>query len=187
MSHRLVLAEIQKKNQKVFKKLFSDLYEELVIYANGYLFDKNSSEDIVQEVFIYLWEQAEILEIRDSLKSYLYAMVRNRCINFLKSVKIKDSLHLLDLNNVLISNYDLDTYSKEDQQIIHNQIQLVLKELPNKMQEIVRLRFISNYKYSEIAEEMGVSINTVKTQLKRAKIKITEAITPLLILLIHHF
>ncbi|ETN94828.1 RNA polymerase sigma-70 factor, ECF subfamily [Zhouia amylolytica] len=187
MNQRFILAEIKNKNQKVFKKLFSDLYAELVVYANGYLFDKNASEDIVQEVFIYLWEQAESLQIRDSLKSYLYVMVRNKCLNYLKSIKIQDSLHLLDLNTVLISNHDLESFSQSDKQIIQNQLQKIITELPVKMQEIVRLRFISNYKYSEIAEEMGVSVNTVKTQLKRAKIKISASLSPLLFLFLQHF
>lgn len=187
LSQQLILTEIRNKNQKVFKKLFSDLYEELVNYANRYLFDKNSSEDIVQEVFIYLWEQAETIHIKDSLKSYLYSMVRNRSLNYLKSIKVVDSLHLLDLNTILISNYDLEAFSTSDKQIIQNQLQQIIKELPFKMQEIVRLRFISNYKYDEIADEMGISVNTVKTQLKRAKLKISASISPLLLLLLHHF
>ncbi|UNY99806.1 RNA polymerase sigma-70 factor [Zhouia spongiae] len=187
MSQRFILTEIKKKNQKVFKKLFSDLYEELVVYANGYLFDKNSSEDIVQEAFIYLWEQAENLHIRDSIKSYMYVMIRNRCLNYLKSIKVRDSLHILDLNTVIIGNHDLDAFSQHDRQIIQVQLQKVITELPFKMQEIVRLRFISNYKYSEIADELGISVNTVKTQLKRAKTKISASITPLLILLLQSF
>ena len=51
------------------------------------------------------------------------------------------------------------------------------------MQQIVKLKFLHQYKYAEIAEELGISINTVKTQLKRAKVKITEAVTAILILL----
>ena len=54
------------------------------------------------------------------------------------------------------------------------------------MQQIVKLRFLQNYKYSEIATELDVSINTVKTQLKRAKLKITDLVTGILILLQIH-
>ena len=51
------------------------------------------------------------------------------------------------------------------------------------MQQVVKLKFLHNYKYSEIAKELGISVNTVKTQLKRAKLKITEMVTVILVLL----
>lgn len=54
------------------------------------------------------------------------------------------------------------------------------------MQQIVEMRFVNNYKYGEIAAELGVSVNTVKTQLQRAKLKISAALTQLILLLLHH-
>ena len=82
----LILEEIRKKNEIVFKNFFDKHYKELVVYANGFLFDKDASEDIVQEIFIYIWEHANKLNIETSLKGYLYTMVRNRCFNYLKSI-----------------------------------------------------------------------------------------------------
>ncbi|EID72417.1 RNA polymerase sigma factor [Imtechella halotolerans] len=186
MTSQFIIKEIQNRNQQVYKKLFGDLYRELVIYANGFLFDKASSEDMVQEVFIHLWEHAKDITIRDSIKSYLYAMVRNRCLNYLKSIKVNDSLHLLDFNNILDTSFDLDSLSSSDKQILHRQLQLVIEQLPKKMQQIVEMRFVNNYKYGEIAAELGVSVNTVKTQLQRAKLKISAALTQLILLLLHH-
>jgi len=101
----LILEEIRKKNEKVFKNFFDKHYEEFVVYANGYLFDKDSSEDIVQEIFIYIWEHANTLKIETSLKGYIYAMVRNKCFNYLKSIKITDNLELLDFNINLIAEH----------------------------------------------------------------------------------
>lgn len=141
---------------------------------------------MVQEVFIHLWEHAKDITIRDSIKSYLYAMVRNRCLNYLKSIKVNDSLHLLDFNNILDTSFDLDSLSSSDKQILHRQLQLVIEQLPKKMQQIVEMRFVNNYKYGEIAAELGVSVNTVKTQLQRAKLKISAALTQLILLLLHH-
>ncbi|MET7030313.1 RNA polymerase sigma-70 factor [Sediminicola luteus] len=175
--------EIQKHNKFVFKKLFESLYEDLVFFANGYLFDVSASEDIVQETFIQLWEKAETITIKNSLKAYLYSMVRNRCLNYLKTIKITDSSNILDFQAIIVSDYDLDDYTNEDKEIIYSQILKIIETLPAKMQTIVKLRFMNNYKYSEIAEEMNVSVNTVKTQLKRAKIKISSLISSILILL----
>ena len=175
--------EIQKQNKFVFKKLYESLYEDLVFFANGYLFDISASEDIVQETFIQLWEKAKTITIKNSLKAYLYSMVRNRCLNYLKTIKITDSFNILDFQAIIESDYGLDDYTNEDKEIIYSQILKIIETLPAKMQTIVKLRFMNNYKYSEIAEEMNVSVNTVKTQLKRAKIKISSLITSILILL----
>ncbi|MDO6515998.1 RNA polymerase sigma factor [Zobellia uliginosa] len=179
----LILEEIRKKNEKVFKNFFDKHYEEFVVYANGYLFDKDSSEDIVQEIFIYIWEHANTLNIETSLKGYIYAMVRNKCFNYLKSIKITDNLELLDFNINLITEHVFNSTSEEDKAIVYHQILRIVDTLPEKMQQIVKLKFLHNYKYAEIANELGISINTVKTQLKRAKSKITEMVTVLLMLL----
>ncbi|GAL82176.1 RNA polymerase ECF-type sigma factor [Algibacter lectus] len=179
----LILEEIRKKNEKVFKIFFDKHYEEFVVYANGYLFDKDSSEDIVQEVFIYIWEHANKLNIETSLKGYLYTMVRNRCFNYLKSIKITDNFELLDFNINLITEHVFNSTSDEDKTIVYHQILKIVDTLPEKMQQIVKLKFLHNYKYSEIAKELGISVNTVKTQLKRAKAKITEMVTVILVLL----
>ncbi|WP_370479743.1 RNA polymerase sigma factor [Tamlana flava] len=179
----LILEEISKQNRRVFKNVFNKHYKELVIYANGYLFDQPSSEDIVQEVFIYLWENANKLEVKRSLKAYLYTMVRNRCINYLKSIKITDNYEFLEFNINLITEQVFDSTSEEDKRIVYHQILKLVDTFPEGMQKVVKLKFLHNYKYSEIADELGISINTVKTQLKRAKLKIAELVTSLLILL----
>ncbi len=179
----IIFTEIQKKNQKVFKNFFSKNYDGLVRYANGYLFDIAASEDIVQDVFIYIWENAENINLTSSLNGYLSAMVRNKCLNFLKSLKITDDCKILEFNFQLVTEYDFDTTSESDKKIIHHQVLKIVDTLPEKMQEIVKLKFISNYKYAEIAEELNISINTVKTQLKRAKVIISKMLISVLILL----
>lgn len=179
----LILDEIKKRNTKVFKTFFNKHYKDLVVYANGYLFDEDGSKDVVQEVFIHIWENSKKINIESSLKSYLYAMVRNKCLNYLKSIKITDSYDLLELNINLITEQVFDSVSEEDKKIVSHQILKLIDDLPEKMKQVVRLKYLHQYKYSEISEELGISINTVKTQLKRAKIKISEAVTAILILL----
>lgn len=171
------------KNEKTFKIFFTKYYKDLVVYANGFIFDKAASEDIVQEVFIYIWKNANSITIKSSIKGYLAAMVRNRCFTYLKSIKITDSFDYLDLNINLITENVFDIADEEEEKIVYKQILKIIETLPDKMQQIVKLKFISNYKYAEIATELNISINTVKTQLKRAKIKITKSLTILLILI----
>lgn len=82
------------------------------------------------------------------------------------------------------TDYELDVFSEEDQLIIHNQVLKVVEMLPSKMQRIVRMKYIENYKYVDIAEELGISVNTVKTQLKRAKIRIAEQLITVIAVLL---
>ncbi|WP_203257154.1 RNA polymerase sigma factor [Hyunsoonleella ulvae] len=176
MNQKRILFEIQNKNHSAFKEIFNEYYFDLVVFANQYLFDKGLSEDVVQNVYIYLWEKADTIEIKSSLKAYLYAMVRNRCLNKLKALKITytDDKFILDYANKNAQTpYVLEDNSK---QILHQKIMESIEDLPNKMKLIVKLRFINNYKYKEIANELNISVNTVKTQLKRAKVKLTQFI-----------
>lgn len=182
----LILEEIKKGNTVVFKQFFTKHYEPLVVFANNYLFDYDASEDIVQEVFIYLWENSEKIKIDFSLLGYIHAMVRNRCLNYLKKIKVTDNFNLLAFNINLMSEPIFDSnykHEEEDKKIVYYQILKIVETLPKKMQEVVKLKFFHNYKYSEIAKELNISVNTVKTQLKRAKLKITELIILILVVL----
>lgn len=179
----IALEELQKQNKTVYKTVFNHFYKGLVLYANNFLFDQQASEDIVQEVFIALWENAKNIEIKTSLKAYLFAMVRNRCLNYLKAVKVTDDLNLIDLNSMLILDEDLDLISEEEKNILYNQILKIIATFPESMQQVFKLKFIENYSYNEIADEMGISVNTVKTQLQRAKTKISQSLVVILALL----
>ena len=107
-------------------------------------------------------------------------MVRNRCLNYLKTIKITDNFSFLDFNISLITEHVYDSSLEKDKSKVYNKVLEIVDTLPEKMQQVVKLKFLHNYKYAQIAEELGVSINTVKTQLKRAKYKITQMVTSLL-------
>jgi len=178
LDSKVIFREIQHKNHFVFKRLFEDFYPELVVYANEYLFDVGFSEDIVQEIFVQLWEKSNTIHIRTSLRAYMYTMVRNRCLNFLKTVRITDTSKILETQAV----FDIDNpqgFREDDNRILYEEVLKTIEKLPRKMRTIVKLRFMDNYRYKEIADELGVSVNTVKTQLKRAKIKFGELIVSL--------
>ena len=77
--------ELQLGNQQLFNKLFSDYYVNLCRFAYTFLKDADTSEEVVQEVFINLWEQREKLSISTSIRSFLYTSVRNRALNHIRS------------------------------------------------------------------------------------------------------
>ncbi len=170
----LLLDKIRKRDVKAFEFLFKKYYEELVLFANKYLYDQGASEDLVQEIFVFFWENPSKFNSNVSIKRYLYTTTRNRCINHLKKINIVDPFRALDINAVL----DLNLNNDEDVEIdekLYNKVIAVIKSMPTAMKAVFELRFISNYKYEEISEELDISINTVKTHLKRAKKKINNS------------
>jgi len=176
LDSKIILGEIQKKNHFVFRRLFDGLYHELVVYANGYLFDKDSSEDVVQEVFACLWEKSNKIDIETNLRSYLYAMVRNRCFNILKAIKIT---HVSKITEVISNNeasYSPDWFPEDEKQLLYEQVLKMIDNFPLKMRNIAKLRFVDNYRFNEIADELNVSVNTVKTQLRRAKMRLGKLV-----------
>lgn len=171
------------RDKAIYKKIFDQFYRELVIYAHKFLYDLQASEDLVQDIFVQLWENAQELEIHTSIKSYLYTSVRNKCYNRLRDVKIEDNLNVIDLNASLTTDYDMEDREPQEKQKVYQHVMEVVEGFPVSMKRIFQLKFLENYKYAEIAEEMGISVNSVKTQLKRAKAKINEAIAVIVFLL----
>jgi len=182
LDSKVILAEIQQKNHFVFRRLFDGLYHELVVYANGYLFDKDSSEDVVQEVFACLWEKSNKIDIETNLRSYLYAMVRNRCFNILKAIKITHVSKIKEVETNIDVGYSPDWFPEDEKHLLYEQVLRVMDNFPLKMRNIAKLRFVDNYRFNEIADELDVSVNTVKTQLRRAKMKLGKLVIYIAIL-----
>ncbi|WP_343330581.1 RNA polymerase sigma-70 factor [Polaribacter staleyi] len=183
MNNHLLIAQIKKKDTVAFKKCYDLFFQDLVIFANRYVSDFLVSEDIVQEVFVYVWEHSEKIEIKTSFKAYLFVMVKNRCLNHLKSIKITDNQDYIEYSRSLIDRVELPNFT-EDNNTLYLKVLAIVDEMPLKMQKIFKLKFIEDYKYNEIAEELNISLNTVKTQLKRVKIRINDSLVILLFWLI---
>lgn len=152
------LDKIRKGDQKSFEQLYHDLYPSLVVFANKYVNDTGVSEDVVQEVFVKLWHNISEINIRISIKSYLYMSVRNSSINYLKKKAIVDKgiSESIYMNG---TSFDECTMLSQD---VYHRIQKEIKEMPKKMQEVMRLS-MNNLTIAEIQDELDISNNTVKT------------------------
>ncbi len=167
---KILLGEIKNRNRKVFEALFYEYYPHLIRYAEGFIFDRQACEDIVQNLFIYFWENTQRIDIQLSLKSYFYQSVRNRCLNYLRDVHVQDKHKLLYLEALL--NED-DSPGWVDIEIIAK-VQEAIAQLPPQMGELFKQKYLFGRKLQEIAEINNISENTVKTQLRRAKEKMRK-------------
>ncbi|MEQ6121256.1 sigma-70 family RNA polymerase sigma factor [Reichenbachiella sp. MALMAid0571] len=181
MDDFLTIQSIQNRDRQVYEALFHNHYHQLVRFAEGMIFDPDLAQDLVQSLFIHLWENAANINIKSSLKAYLFMAVKNRCLNCLKELQIRDKNELLYLEGMLNSDSSEDI----DPQLL-DRLNFSLAQLPDKMVEIVKLKYLENRKLRDIAVQLNISENTVKTQLLRSKRKLRKLlqVAPALIMVI---
>ena len=163
MEDEILIKYLRKNDRKAYSILFDKYFERLFTFAVRVVFREDVANDIVQEIFISLYEKSEILNYDLSLKSYLFNSVRNRCFNYLRDRKVEDRRMNLYAEACLWSD-NVDWIEEEE---VLRKIQEVMLELPEKCREVCLLRFVHGYKYSEISEQLGMNENTVKAQLHR--------------------
>lgn len=147
-----------------FKDLYESYYLELVDFAEAILFDRDEGEDVVQEVFCYLYDNRRNIYIGSNLRSYLFTSVKNRSLNRIKRVKLFDqNSDRIKEAYLFLLNIDPSIDEKRLQRIYE-----LSESFPEKMRKAFLLRIREGKRYEEVANEMGISVNSVKTHLKRA-------------------
>lgn len=161
-------------NKQEFKNCFNLYYPSLCLFASNIILDYAIAEDLVQEVFIKLWEKSENFFNEQAVKSFLYTSVRNKCLNQLEHNKvIKKHKEITQQASVNSFEIDIKIIEEETHRLIYNAI----NGLPTQCKKVLLLS-INGLKNSEITKELDISENTVKTQkkiaYKRLKIKLKD-------------
>lgn len=160
-----IIQKLKNGDEKVFKYVFESHYPVLVGFALKYIPDIDASKDIVQNFFISFFQKSAEIKINTSLKSYLYKSVYNRCLNQLKSEKIKQNHHKEILKTAdVYSDNSFEIEQTEEEKRIYDAIET----LPEQCKRIFKLNRFENKKNKEIAEELNLSIRTVETQISKA-------------------
>lgn len=149
-------------DEKVFKSLFDAAYNELVRTATFYVNDSFVAEDIVQEVFIQLWEKREELRGVRSLPDFMLHCVKNRCLNHVKHQQVEDRYKQHCLQEEL---------SEEDESANEEcleKLEHLLEHLPEKRREVLKMSVFESKSYEEISKTLNISMNTVKDHIKKA-------------------
>lgn len=162
---------------EAFKYFFDTYYVELCNFVNCYVRDKTLSEDLVQSVFIYLWEKKDSLQRDCSIKAYLYTASKHRSLNHLRDTKNKNKISrqlFPEPELVSAENADLGVEFEELKEIVSKAIE----RLPGQCKIIYQLSRDSGLTNREIAEKLGISLKTIENQITIANRKIKEFLQP---------
>ncbi|MCF8368556.1 MAG: RNA polymerase sigma-70 factor [Bacteroidales bacterium] len=169
------------QNKTHFEQVFKAYFKPLCFFAYGYLNDRDSAQEIVQDVFINLWGKRETMDPQKAIKSYLYTSVKNRCLNYIRDHK-KFRSQYLDIELELeIPFEDVDMFSESE---TRKKINNALDKLPEKCRQVFELSRFEEMKYKEIAINMGISIKTVEVQMSKALKILREELKDLIPLII---
>lgn len=153
-----------------FKSLFETLYPSLCLFASKYLQDMDASKDIVQEVFVKVWEKPPQLKNQNAIKAYLYTMVKNHCLNYLNSNHVKQINKFSPITESSLKT-EANVLAEITTVEIYSELYRAIECLPKKTAKVIQLS-LKDYTTKEIAEELSITQSTVRTQKNRAYIKL---------------
>lgn len=169
-----------------FEMVFRTYYQPLCNYAYTFVQDRDAAEEIVQSAFLNVWEKADTLVIHTAIKPYLYAMVRNACLNLIKHERIKQQHADLELA-VADRSAESVTHAVMASEL-EDKIHQAMNKLPQQCRVVFKLSRFDELKYSEIAAQLDISIKTVENQMGKALRIMREELKdyiPLLIVLLN--
>ena len=177
-----IISKLRRGDTKVYEQLFQDNYRPLVLYAKKFVMDTEVARDLVQDVFIYIWDKRQKLTIDKSLSSYLFRAVHNASINYLKKESTKENYVRQFLINLNERSYKTSSSEDAHELIVHDEllesIESVVETLPDQCKTIFKMSRFRGMRNKEIAEVYSISPRTVETQLYRALKVLKENIKP---------
>lgn len=179
---------IKEGDETAFEMIFRTYYEPLCNYAYSFLLDRDEAEEVVQAAFLNIWEKRETISVKTSLKSYLFRAIRNNCLNVIKHSKIKRK-H---------ADEAIFTTEKSHEEVAQSLISSELDQkigdallvLPEQCRLIFKMSRFEELKYSEIADQLNISVKTVENQIGKALKIMREQLKeylPILIILMNGF
>jgi RNA polymerase sigma-70 factor (ECF subfamily) len=161
-SHR----KIQQGNIKEFENLFRKMYTELCHYAFKFVKDMDVAEEVVQDLFYNYWKNRERIEIKTSLKSYLYQATKNRSLKVIEhnAVRTRYSQEM----QAQQTQFETEPQQQVEAEELSEIIDKTLNQLPERCRQIFMMNRFDGMKYHEIADKLSVSVKTVEANMGKA-------------------
>jgi len=152
--------------EKLLESIFKENFHELVFFSLRIVNDYDQAQDIVQNVFIKLWQNQDKIKHISKLKPYVFKAVKNSSLNFLRDKKLTDK-NIVDIQDTKIEYHEGDEQeldTAEMLRIVHETVD----KLPEKWREAFILSKYESLKYNEIAKKMDISDKTVEKYIAKA-------------------
>lgn len=164
-----IIADIKRGNKQAFKKLFDDYYPILCVFSFHYVEDKEVCKDIAQETLLAYWERKEDFNDLLKVKSFLYTVTRNKCLNHLKHQQI--DISFFSREEEFDNGFEAEIIEQETFRIVRKAVE----DLPSQMRNII-IYSMKGLKNHEIADKLQISEGTVHSLKKIAYRKLRESL-----------
>ena len=180
----LMLVNLLKQNNELaFQKIYNSYWDKLFAYTYNRLHIRETSEEVVQDVFFSLWAKRESIMITSSLSAYLYGATKHRLLNELRSVKVRKA-YASDYASFINNLYDNSNVEQQDLNDLEHSIEARISELPKQCQAVFRLSRQEHIPNQSIAERLNISTKTVENYLTQALKYIRTSLGEFLVFLI---
>lgn len=161
---------IKRMSEEHFEELFCNFYPKLLAYAISILNDKQAAEDIVQEVFLYMWEKRENLQVDTGFYSYIFQSTYTKCVDYIR----KDSrLDKREQQSILKFAEEYQSYIENDAHPIkelfskdfNEKLSELLEQLPEARRQVFKLAYLDGLKAREIAVKLEMPQRTVESHI----------------------
>ena len=166
MKDLLLIEGLGRRDKVIFDYIFNYYYSSLCAFAMQYLHDRDAVEDLVQDFFVTVWLEAPRMQISTSLKSYLFAGVKNRCLDSQKHHKVTEKYKAFILFAAENEDNSFDHYFAESE--LRQAIEKSMSKLPPRCREIFELSRLNNLSNQEISDKLGISKRTVELQISNS-------------------
>jgi RNA polymerase sigma-70 factor (ECF subfamily) len=159
-----LLSSIREGDTHAFELLFVKYYAPLCLFAAKYTLDIDVARDVVQNLFVYLWENRLALRIENSVKSYLISAVRRNSIRLVQQRRLLQSIDILSEDSQIAE----ELYDSLELEELNRQLNDAIEQLPSQCKKIFKMSRFDEMKYAEIARELHLSVKTVEAQIGKA-------------------
>jgi RNA polymerase sigma-70 factor (ECF subfamily) len=163
---KILIEQLNQSDQSAFGTIFTKYYQDLVRFSIRFTRNPDAAEELVQDVFVKLWENRNSLVISTSLKSFLLKAVQNRSLDHLRFESIRNKYVSKTLETLILSD------NETENQVLHSELEehflKVLANLPEPYVEVYRMSRNELMTYTEIAQKIGVSVRTVEVRMAKA-------------------
>jgi RNA polymerase sigma-70 factor, ECF subfamily len=164
------IAALRKGEKKAYEEIYSEFFGVLYHLCLQYLHQEKVAEEIVQDTFLKLWEIRETLNEQINIRSFLYTITKNNCLNHLRNQKIslkhQENMKYLEMQFNYEALEKLGNYIQFEE--LRNKIDEAISKLPSEIIETFKLSRFEEFSYKEIAEQQGISIKTVEARISKA-------------------